>query len=419
MKSGIKERIKQVRRGEVPLGYAQERAMLYPSDWGTPCALSTVLYENKARNEDLRFSKDQVLSVSGENGVVNQVEFMGRSYAGESVAPYHVVETGNIVYTKSPLKQNPYGIIKLNKGSAGIVSTLYAVYCCEEPITGQYIENYFDIDSYLNNYLKPLVKRGAKNDMKVNNEDVLTGKIPLPSLIEQKNINEAIDGFNKLIELKKQLIEEKRRQKASLMQKLLKPHAEWEKTTIGSIAQVATGATPDTKHPEYWNGNIRWMNSGELNLKQVYDVAGRITPIGLEKSGTKLIPENCVLVGLAGQGKTRGTVAINRVALCTNQSIASIFPSDSYCTDYLFYFLESKYDELRKISSGDGSRGGLNLNLIQGFMINLPDMDQQTRIAAILATADCEIDLLEQELEAWQQKRKVLMQLLLTGLLRV
>ena len=85
--------------------------------------LSDCLVESKKLNINLVFGKDQVLSVSGEYGIVNQIEHMGRSYAGESVHNYHVVELGDIVYTKSPLKANPYGIIKLNTGKPGIVST--------------------------------------------------------------------------------------------------------------------------------------------------------------------------------------------------------------------------------------------------------------------------------------------------------
>ena len=213
MRESIKNRIDAVRRGEVPEGYRTERAMLFPNEWGDPVPLNTVLTENKDRNEDLHFGKEDVLSVSGEQGIINQIDLLGRSYAGESVAAYHIVETGDVVYTKSPLKENPYGIIKQNHGVPGIVSTLYAVYHCNSPITGQYLENYFSIDTCLNNYLKPLVKRGAKNDMKVNNEDVLLGRIPLPSLQEQERINEIIAQFDRALELKKKLLEEKRRQK--------------------------------------------------------------------------------------------------------------------------------------------------------------------------------------------------------------
>ena len=90
--------------------------------------LGDYLEVSKEKNRDEIYGKEDVLSVSGDYGIVNQMEFQGRSFAGDSVANYGVVETGDVVYTKSPLKSNPYGIIKANKGKSGIVSTLYAVY---------------------------------------------------------------------------------------------------------------------------------------------------------------------------------------------------------------------------------------------------------------------------------------------------
>ena len=94
----------------------------------------------------MAFGKEDVLSVSGEYGVINQIAFQGRSFAGESVADYHVVETDDIVYTKSPLKANPYGIIKVNKGIPGIVSTLYAVYHPLNTIAPRFVDLYFAND---------------------------------------------------------------------------------------------------------------------------------------------------------------------------------------------------------------------------------------------------------------------------------
>lgn len=158
--------------------------------------LNQYLYEAKTRNFDMSFDKEAVLSVSGELGIVNQIEHLGRSYAGESVANYHVVQTGDIVYTKSPLKASPYGIIKVNNGKPGIVSTLYAVYRCKPNINGKFLDYYFQIDTNTNNYLKPLVHKGAKNDMKVNNAHVLTNVVKMPSLAEQEKIVVFFEGLD-------------------------------------------------------------------------------------------------------------------------------------------------------------------------------------------------------------------------------
>ena len=102
----------------------------------------------------MAFGKGDVLSVSGEYGVINQIAFQGRSFAGESVADYHIVGTDDIVYTKSPLKANPYGIIKVNKGIPGIVSTLYAVYHPLNTVAPRFVDLYFANDLRLNKFLK-------------------------------------------------------------------------------------------------------------------------------------------------------------------------------------------------------------------------------------------------------------------------
>lgn len=79
--------------------------------------------------------------------------------------------------------------------------------------------------------------------------------------------------------------------------------SDWEIRKIGDFTDCTAGGTPSTQISAYWGGEIPWMSSGELHLKRVYDVVGRITQLGLNNSSTKFIPENSVLVGLAGQGK--------------------------------------------------------------------------------------------------------------------
>lgn len=103
------------------------------------------------KNSKGTFSKKDVLSVSGEFGIVNQIQFQGRSFAGVSVKKYGIVEKGDIVYTKSPLKRNPFGIIKVNRGQAGIVSTLYAIYKPRKTVCPSIIDYYFQSDTKLNN----------------------------------------------------------------------------------------------------------------------------------------------------------------------------------------------------------------------------------------------------------------------------
>lgn len=151
--------------------------------------LNEKLIPSREKNIQELFSKDEVLSVSGDYGVVNQLKFKGRSFAGVSVAPYGVVHTKDVVYTKSPLKKQPYGIIKTNKGVDGIVSTLYAIYSCAQGVFPYFVEDYFNSDDRLNSYLRPLVRKGAKNDMKISLEGALVGKVWFPEYEEQKMIS--------------------------------------------------------------------------------------------------------------------------------------------------------------------------------------------------------------------------------------
>ena len=170
--------------------------------------LSIFLYENKERNRTGDFDKTDVLSVSGDCGIVNQIELLGRSFAGKSVTDYHVVRTGDIVYTKSPLKEYPYGIVKYNSGNDGIVSTLYAVYHHKDNVEGRFVEHYFSSPHRTNQYFKPIVRIGAKHDMKIGNEEVLNNIVVFPSLAEQQKISAFLDLIDKRISVQNKVIED-------------------------------------------------------------------------------------------------------------------------------------------------------------------------------------------------------------------
>lgn len=168
------------------------------------------------KNRDNRFTKEDVLSVSGEYGIVNQIEFQGRSFAGASVSNYGVVENGDVVYTKSPLKSNPYGIIKTNKGIPGIVSTLYAVYKPKEITDSKFVQIYFELDSRMNSYMHPLVNKGAKNDMKVSAENALKGMVSFPKKDEQEMISLYFSTLDHIITLHQRKSFSKNRKKIVL-----------------------------------------------------------------------------------------------------------------------------------------------------------------------------------------------------------
>ena len=175
-----------------------------------------------------------------------------------------------------------------------------------------------------------------------------------------------------------------------------------EYKNIGSFADCVAGATPKTTDPTFWDGDIPWMSSGEVNKGTVYSTDRFITKAGYDSCSTKMVPPGAVVIALAGQGKTRGTVARTRIELCTNQSLCSILPQECVNSDFLYHFLAGEYDNLRAVSSGDGTRGGLNLKMIRAYKVPVPPLAVQCEIVKILD----QFTTLEAELEAELEARR-------------
>lgn len=158
---------------------------------------------------------------------------------------------------------------------------------------------------------------------------------------------------------------------------------------VGDFAVCFAGATPSTKIPSYWdNGNIPWMSSGEVHKGRVQDTDTKITKQGYDGCSTKMVPIHSIVVALAGQGKTRGTVAINDIELCTNQSLCAIVPNEEVNYEYLFHNLRGRYRELRSMSGDVDGRGGLNLKHIQSIKVIVPPMSEQMKFVSIARQAD-------------------------------
>lgn len=203
--------LKQVKEASLQTMFPQEgqsvpkvRFKGFEGEWKI-VQLCNCLEVSKERNTDNKYGIEDVLSVSDDNGVTNQIELLGRSFAGKSVSNYGILHEGEIVYTKSPLKSKPFGIIKRNNYKTGIVSVLYAVYKPHEDISSDYVHYYFSPAWRLNNYIHPLVNKGAKNTMNISDETALMGYIPLPpTLSEQRSIASFFVHLDKQIEIAQQ-----------------------------------------------------------------------------------------------------------------------------------------------------------------------------------------------------------------------
>ena len=176
---------------------------------------------------------------------------------------------------------------------------------------------------------------------------------------------------------------------------------------LGEICKLVTGATPSKTNAAYWeNGTIPWMSSGEVNLKRVAATEKKITQLGYEKNSTTIVPKHSVVIALAGQGKTRGKAAITEIELCTNQSLCSMICNENLDYKFLYYILDGKYEELRAISNGDGTRGGLSLKILAPYKIPVPPLPVQREIVRILDNFTELTEGLNRELAAELTARK-------------
>ena len=185
----------------------------------------------------------------------------------------------------------------------------------------------------------------------------------------------------------------------------------WERKKLGDVAKITPGGTPSKNISNYWYPKeIPWLSSGEINKEIIFSTDDMISKEGFNNSSAKWIKQDSVLIALAGQGKTRGKVAINRIPLTTNQSIAGIEPSNEVYYKFLYHQLTKDYLKLRLVSSGDGSRGGLNKKLLNDYAVNLSSIDEQHKLGILLSRIDNTLQLHERKCEELALIKKALLQ---------
>ncbi|HFD87910.1 MAG TPA: restriction endonuclease subunit S [Gammaproteobacteria bacterium] len=381
--------------------------------------LSDVLREKKKRNYDDVFGKHDVLSVSGTQGVVNQISLLGRSYAGEKVNNYHVVETGDIVYTKSPLKTNPYGIIKTNRGAPGIVSTLYAVYEVKGDHDPEFWDYYFCLDDRTNAYLRPLVHKGAKNDMKISNSRVLIDPVIAPTLPEQKKIADflgAVDARIGQLERKKALLEA---YKKGCMQKLFSrklrfkrddgtDFPDWEEKQLGEVAKLIGGLT-------YSPADIKEEGLLVLRSSNVQDGIIKLDDnvfVDLEIDQEKVTRAGDILLCVRnGSQRLIGKSALipSGIPRATHGAFMSILRGDQ--NRLLFQFMQTSLF-FREVHKNLGATiNSINGSDLKRFKFLWPShLDEQRKIADFLSAIDDKITLVAQELDHARSFKKGLLQ---------
>ncbi|HAW0708494.1 TPA: restriction endonuclease subunit S [Escherichia coli] len=188
----------------------------------------------------------------------------------------------------------------------------------------------------------------------------------------------------------------------------------WELSSIGKISDVSSGGTPSRNNEAYWNGNIPWVTTAEVQFKIIEDTVEKITEEGLANSSAKLFPAGTILMAMYGQGKTRGQVAKLGIDASTNQACAAIVLHTGYEVDFYYQFLISQYENIREMANSGGQQN-LSGGIVKSIPVPVPPLTEQKKIAKILSTWDKAISVTEKLLTNSQQQKKALMQQLLTG----
>lgn len=189
--------------------------------------------------------------------------------------------------------------------------------------------------------------------------------------------------------------------------------ADWLNLRLAEVSEIDAGGTPSRSRPDYWNGSIPWMASGEIHQRRVLTTTETITEAGLVNSNAKVFPPGTVMIALNGQGRTRGRVAILEVSAACNQSLAGLRPRREIVEPhYLLHALDNAYEALRSLT-GTG-RSGLNLGLLRGYRLSVPPREEQRAIAAILDAIDEAVARTATAIAATESLRRALLNELLT-----
>lgn len=408
----------------------------FTKDWEQR-KLIDYLEVSSEKNRDNRFTKEDVLSVSGEYGIVNQIEFQGRSFAGASVSNYGVVENGDVVYTKSPLKSNPYGIIKTNKGIPGIVSTLYAVYKPKEITDSKFVQIYFELDSRMNSYMHPLVNKGAKNDMKVSAENALKGMVSFPKKDEQEMISLYFSTLDHLITLHQRKCEQTKKLKKYMLQKMFPQNGakvpeirfdgftyDWEQRKLGEFVKEGILEAPldgnhGEKHPtsdEYVDSGIPFLmasdiHNGEVNIyscKYITKERAERLDKGFARNGDVLLTHKATI----GETAILSNLMTEYAMLTPQVTYYRIKNEERLNREYLYSFFNSlDFQTELKTKAAQSTRPYIGITAQQNLKIILPaEIDEQIRIGLYFRNLDHLITLHQRKCDELKKMKKYMLQ---------
>ena len=409
-KQEIKNRIDLINKGEVPEGYKKRFGYIVPNDWDIVPIKKVVTQVH--RSVDKPNEPYYRLSVrSHAKGTFHSFVEDPETVAMEEL---YKVKENDLIVNITFAWEHAIAIVK-KEDDGLLVSHRFPTYEFNNNVCVKFYENIIKFPR-IKKMLGDMSPGGAGRNRVLNQTDFYNKLyVPYTSKKEQEKIAEILSCCDKVIELKENLLIEKKQEKKYLMQKLYTPKIDWIKCSVSKLGNVVTGNTPSTDIKEYYGTEYPWITPSDINSnKYIYKGDRNLSNIGITKA--RLLPKDSVLVTcIASIGKN----AILKVKGSCNQQIYAIIPNDSMSADFIYYLIENNKLLLKKYA-GTSATSIINKDTFENLVFKIPNNKQeQIKIAEILSQFDKEIELLEQELEQYKQLKKSLSQLLLTGIVRV
>lgn len=359
-----------------------------------------------------------LLSVVREKGVIVRNvkdDSENHNVIPEDLSNYKIVHKGEFAMNKMKAWQGSFGISNFD----GIVSPAYFVFDLNnvEP-------HFFHIAARSKAYVPFFTQasdgvRVGQWDLSLTRMKEIPFWIPLPD--EQNQIARFLDykssQITRFIRAKKRMVELLKEQKQAIINDAVtgkievrtgKPYLKykesgvgwlgvvpegWEVRKLSHISIVSNGSTPSNTDPNYWNnGTHPWLNSSKVNDTIVMEPSALITEKAVVECSLKIIPKGSIIIGLVGQGKTRGTCTILGIDAFVNQNVAAIVPySKSLISAYLKVLLVRNYQTIRDMGRG-GNQEALNSQIIKSLRLPIPPIDVQADVVKHINVPTIQID---------------------------
>lgn len=414
MDQSIKERLALLQKGDIPQGYRKTKAGIMPIDWDDTIRAKDVFrnYTDKKHNGEL-----EILASTQENGIVPRSQIgIDIPCSDEGIAGYKKVSQGDFVISLRSFQ----GGVEYSQYE-GIVSPAYTVLKPTKSISDGYYQNYFKTSGFIQRLNSAVY--GIRDGKQIGYQDFGNLYIHYPPVEEQKKIAQILAHCDKVIELKQRLIEEEKKKNQWLLEFAYKlSGAQYTKISLKNCGKWFSGGTPDKRNNDYWNhGTIKWVSSQEVKGTHIQDTTYKITHKAIAESTTTIAPAySLLLVTRSGILKHSIPVAYISEDMAINQDIKALIPKEGIDYYYLLSYLKYKEKELVSTYVKTGTTvESIIMNLFLKLEVPFPSYEEQIRISNVIRCNDKKLQALAEEVECWKEKKKALMQFLLTGTVRV